>query len=151
MKLVVLALVSLPIFFSPSPLRAESSDPKKCMNLGEDSKRLECFDDAFRVKSNSKVSDILDASIVDVMADFTELKGKTVKTRGVLLMMGQQGVLYAHRGDMTALFVDIGHLSKISRHDIFDKCGSGCDVILTGKIQEQMMNPGLEAVTLEFQ
>ena len=142
-------IVSLFIFVSHSS--ANEMELLACAKIVPDSERLNCYDHAAggSDKVDANISESI-VSVADILADFDELKGKQVKTGGFLLMMGQQGVLYAQRGDMTAVFVEVGKLPKSVRHDIFSNCGGGCDVKVTGKVTTEMMNPGLEAQSVTF-
>ena len=132
---------------------ADDRELLSCTVKRIDSERLKCYDDLVEKMSeqNKPAASGEAVSVADVLADFSSFQGKTVTVNGTLLMMGQQGVLYAAIGSMTALFVGVERLPKDVRQQIFSKCGAGCGVTVTGKVTSIMMNPGVSALSLTFE
>lgn len=126
------------------------ADFRACASKANPHERLACFDGLGTVKPTGAVSEGRRVTVPEVMADFSELSGTRVTARGFVLMMGQQALLYAEMGSMTALFVDVESLPRDQRRSLFERCSGGCSAEFTGKVTKIIMQPGIRAEAVSF-
>lgn len=141
-------------YFAPAALglllgvtTARAGDSASCASIANDQERLACFDASAKAAA-APASDQM--SVSDILADFKSLHGKRVQASGLLLTMGQTAILYAERGSMTAVFVNVDKLPGDERRRMYKECGSGCDADVIGKVTTVMMNPGLNAESISL-
>ncbi|MCH4548508.1 MULTISPECIES: hypothetical protein [Rhizobium] len=150
MKIVVLALLGV---VAGGTSDAFAGDVFACRKIADGKDRLNCYDELFGAPSGSAKQSAEGAEIswTDLQVDYNEMKGKTVTTSGKFLFMGEQGLLYDRQMGMTAFFVNVQKLPRDQRSLLYSNCGTGCDVRLTGKVEEIMMQRGITAtrVTLD--
>ena len=150
MKIIILALLAMLVGEVPDTL---AGDVFACRKITEGKDRLNCYDDLFGPPSGTakQSAEGKEISWTDLQVDYNEMKGKTVTTSGKFLIMGEQGLLYDRQMGMTAFFVNMQKLPRDQRSLLYSNCGTGCDVRLTGKVEEIMMQRGITAtnVTLD--
>lgn len=143
--------IVLALFLSSSPAFPGDRELLTCAAKRIDSERLKCYDVMVEsLTSEQTPSTNSFTPISDILADFRSMQGKDVTVNGTMIMFGQQGMLYSSLGSMTALFVEINNLPLDMRQKAFSRCGSGCEVAITGTVKKVLMNPGVDAQSITY-
>jgi hypothetical protein len=119
-----------------------------CASINENVRRLECYDKFFRTdetKKDEKQDREKIVSFVDFITDFDDYLRKKVSVRGFGLMLGENLIVYKEMGDMNGIFVNIDHVSRENKREIYGRCGSGCNLVVSGIASKVMMQKGLVA------
>lgn len=146
------ALLAAFLFLIPlgSARADQSSDIAACRSFTAEGARLACYD-GISISAPAKASSGDAISWADLNVDYKQLRGKTVTTSGFFLMMGDQGLLYDQGGGMVAFFLDIEKLPRAQRSALYENCTSGCEVAVTGKVSDIMMQRGIKAQSITVQ
>jgi hypothetical protein len=133
---------------------AYAGDVFTCRKIGNDVARLECYDALFgktgAPASTSKVEAAPSISWSDLQVDYKKMRGKNVTTNGKFLFMGEQGLLYDKNMGMTAFFVDVEKLPRDQRSLLYRNCTAGCDLSITGKVGDVIMQRGIVADSISL-
>lgn len=103
--------------------------------------------DAQDATSKGPAAEVPKMKVSDVFLDFKSLIGKKIHVPGFLITIGDLQMLYDNRGDLNALTIDSGDLSRDDRKYILEKCTQGCRLEFIG-IVEESMGKGLKAEKL---
>jgi len=83
--------------------------------------------------SNAK-SETLQVS--DVLLDIDILRNKEVNVKGFFMSLGTLAYIYEELGSMNFIMVETKNASREDRKYLLKNCGSGCTIILNGKLSE---------------
>ncbi|TBY42265.1 hypothetical protein [Rhizobium leguminosarum] len=150
MKIVILALLGV---MAGGVSETLAGDVFACRKISDGKDRLNCYDDLFGPPAGAakQTTEGTEISWTDLQVDYDDMRGKTVTTSGKFMFLGEQGLLYDRQMGMTAFFVNVQKLPRDQRSLLYSNCGAGCDVRLTGKVEQIMMQRGITAtkVTLD--
>ncbi len=151
MKIAFLAMIAL---IAIDVSRAQAGDVFTCRKISSDTSRLDCYDKLFgktaSPASEINVTDMPMISWSDLQVDYKKMRGKSVTTSGKFLFMGDQGLLYDKNMGMTAFFVDVESLPRDQRSLLYDNCTMGCNLNVTGKVGDVMMQKGIKAANVSL-
>ncbi|MDP3898610.1 MAG: hypothetical protein Q8Q62_18210 [Mesorhizobium sp.] len=144
-------IIGMLTFGSPAYSQTAQS-LKECRAISDNLERLSCFDKLIAPadkKTNESKNSVI--GVVDFITDINELVGKQVKVGGFAIAAGQIIFLYPGRGEMSGVMVDITRMSRADRHTVLSNCGSGCDIVITGKATNQFGQSGITAISASLQ
>ncbi|MBB4243714.1 MULTISPECIES: hypothetical protein [Rhizobium] len=140
--------------FSASITVAQAGDVFTCRKIANDAARLDCYDTLFGKTGEGaakKVDTALTISWSDLQVDYKKMRGQSVTTSGKFLFMGEQGLLYDKNGGMTAFFVNVEKLPRDQLSLLYNNCTSGCDISVSGKVGDVMMQRGITAASVNLE
>ena len=126
----------------------------RCGVMQDSSARLACYDAYVSqlyqksqkgqpqeaTKNSAPVND-QQMTLAEIHVDYKSLKGKAVTTSGRLLVLGDSGMLGEEGVSTINIMVDFKKLDRQTKLDVYQNCGHGCSVTLTGKVIDSFMGP----------
>ena len=109
---------------------------------------VETGSDAQDATIKGPAAEVPKMKVSDVFLDFKSLIGKKIHVPGFLITIGDLQMLYDNRGDLNALTIDSGDLSRDDRKYILEKCTQGCRLEFIGIVEDSLMGKGLKVEKL---
>lgn len=151
------ALCGLSVAVLLGPMLLLSAVAKELSACGTEHKqRATCSESIGKPANASSEASQTDTTVAEFIAHFAQLKGKRVKVKGFLLIVGRSLFFQQARDDKTALSVDTTKVPHDQRRAVVYACGTGCDATVTGRADNVMLSldvwpesvPGIVAESL---
>lgn len=150
MRLLALAAVVFAGCSAPAVMSQEVADFAGCTGIGNDIERLACFDRvAAPLAGDGAVAAAVctPMSVEDLKLDYTELLGKCAEVSGTVIQAADIVMLMQSMMDANPFYVDITALTRDERKILLN-CPTGCQLTVTGTVQETNYSKGMKAASI---
>lgn len=135
---------------APAVTAQEVADFAGCTGIDNDIERLACFD---RVAAPLAGDDAVAAAVCtpmtveDLKLDYAELLGTCAEVSGTVIQAGDIAMLMQSMMDANPFYLDTATLTRDERKILLN-CSTGCQLTVTGTVQETNYSKGMKAVSI---
>ena len=144
--IAVLLAASLAV---PSVSAQTLDDFAGCTGVDNDIERLACFDRAAAPLGGEAVAAAVctPMTVEDLKLDYADLLGKCAEVSGTVIQAGDIAMLMQSMMDANPFYLDTSELSRDERKILLN-CATGCQLTVTGTVQETSYNKGMKAASI---
>lgn len=122
-----------------------------CTGFSNDIERLACFDKAAAgfggATTKTAGAECKAMTVEDLKLDYQDVLGSCAEIKGLVLQAGEAALLMQSQMDASPFFIDTTSLTRDERKILLN-CPTGCQLTVTGIVQEVNYGKGLKAATI---